>query len=348
MATTAPIDDAPHPADEQQRNALVEYQPRAAVTQTNEAGAALLAARSAKEVEARAIMAANRPRDIALFRRRVLDSCNRPLFAAGREEGKGAIYRRKVGGGKVATGLSIRASEECARLYGNLDIRAILISEDEERRTFESCACDLETNTWYTVPVVVPKTVWRLDPKGQKVLGSKQNSVGKMTYLVAADDDSLVVLQANMLAKAQREVVLKLIPSDIKEEIFDACLATIAGEVKRDPAAARKKLLDAFYLRGVLPAQVAELLGHSVEVMTEAEIVMLKSYGVAMAEDGLTWAQVTQAHNGEEVAAPKAAAAARGTAGLASALKKDKPATNGKDQPLTSDADEPDEQESAL
>ncbi len=321
----APLDDAPHPADERSESrALVEYEQKG-VSQTNEAGASHLAARSAKEVEARAIMAVNRPRDMARFRLRVLESCRRPLFAAGREEGKGAIYRRKVGGNKVATGLSIRAAEECARLYGNLDIRAILISEDDHRRTFESCAVDLETNAWYTVPVVVPKTVWRKDPKGQRVLGAKQNSRNETTYLVEADDDSLLVLQANMLAKAQREVVLKLIPSDIKEEMYDVCMETIKGEVKRDPTVARKRLLDAFYNRGVMPAQVAELLGHPVDVMTEAEIVMLKEYGTAMAEEGLSWAEVTQAHGVVTGDAPPTKAHAKGAEGLKAKLGATKP-----------------------
>src|SRR4051812_26168305 len=95
-----------------------------AVTKTNETASAMMGARARAEIEARTIVAINRPRNVDLFKGNMLAACDRVRFA------DAAMYEKPVGGGKMATGLTIRFAEECARNYCNLDTSVVVVSED--------------------------------------------------------------------------------------------------------------------------------------------------------------------------------------------------------------------------
>jgi hypothetical protein len=282
--------------------------PVAAISQTNETAGTILAARASAEVQARALIAMNRPRSDDAFRERILAACKRTRFA------DAAMYEKKIGG-KAITGLSIRFAEECVRHYKNLDVSAILVSEDDDRRVFDVAAIDLETNSGYRTPVVVTKTVERKNTSGAEVIRYRKNSSGETIGIIRADDDALLVKQNALLAKAQREVVLKHIPSDVKEEAIDAIEALLKSKVEADPEGEKKKILDGFYSVGVTARQVEEFVGHPLTTVNPAEIFVLRRIWRGLADGESTWADVMAA-KGKPAEAPTTGA----NAGLAAAI----------------------------
>ncbi len=270
-----------------------------------ETAASAVAARAKADIEARAIVAMNRPRNVERFRLALLEACRRSRFAAG------AWYSKPVGG-KPIEGLSIRFAEECARHYGNLAIDAQVIYDDGEKRIIRVTATDLETNNAYSLEVTVNKTVERRSPKqGDEVIRSRTNSNNQTVYLIRADEDALLNKQAALISKARRQLILQHIPSDIAEEASELILETRKSEVDKDPVAARKRMVDAFFQIGVGPEDIEEFLGKPLANITKAEIHFLHSVYTGMKEEGTSWAEVLELKRGkkgeakEEGAQPK-------------------------------------------
>lgn len=302
-------------------NTLPAVQPSAGViVAQGETAASSVAARAKAEVEARAIVALNRPRHVEQFRLALLQACRRSRFAAG------AWYSKPVGGAAVQ-GLSIRFAEEAARHYGNLHIGAQVVYDDAERRVIKVVATDLESNNTYDSDVTVQKTVERKKTKaGDEVIRSRTNSYGDTVYLIRADDDQLLNKQAALVSKARRQLILQHVPSDISEEASEIILETRKSEVDADPMAARKRMVDAFFSIGVGPEQLEEFLGHELDTVTKAEIHLLGSIYTGIREGEATWADVMEQKRGKpnggatESSAPKSSNGATGTAKLADKL----------------------------
>lgn len=290
-----------HPAP---GTAAATYTPPAPVTQTNETAAAALGARARADIEARTVVAMNRPRYIDQFREKLLEACKRTGFA------EQARYSKPLGGGKSAEGFTIRFAEECVRHYRNLDLSTMVVSEDDERRVVRCSVTDLETNVPWSTEVVVPKTVERRNTTGDdEVLRKRTNSTGQTVYIRRATEDEIAISQNRLCAKAMRNLVLNHIPSDILEEADIAVLETVKAEENSDPTARRKKMLDAFYRIGVSSEMIAEFLEHPSDKATPAEIHILGKVYNAMKE-GTTWAEVMESKKGpkaEAAPAPKQA-----------------------------------------
>lgn len=282
-----------------------------------ETSASAVAAREKAAVEARFLVAINRPRNPDNARSRLLARCQSPRFA------EVAEYAKPIGGGKKARGASIRMMEEMARQWGNVDVQSPVVFDDFERRIIRVTATDLETNYSQSVDVILEKTVERKSPRqGDEVLGSRTNSTGETTYRIRADEDAFIVKQNANISKARRECIRAVIPGDLVDEAMQKCAETRRSEVKTDPAAARKRIADSFFAFGVMPAQLCELLKKpSLESVTEAEIEFLRSVYTAMKDGEATWADVME---GERPAQQKPPAEpTKGNSGLKSALKKE-------------------------
>lgn len=308
---------APHPADERSNvPARVPSFAPTAPSKTNESASAMLAARARAEIEARTLVAINRPRNIEQFREAMLAACDRVRFA------DSAMYEKPVGSGKSATGLSIRFAEEAARQFKNLDTSVSVVSEDDEQRVLEAVGVDLEANVAHRVQAVVPKYVERLSPrKGDEVIGSRQNSRGQFTFKIRANDDALFTEHQKAAAKAKREVILMHIPSDIKEECEERIERTLAI-VGDDPAAFLAKVVRAFDKEAITEAQIADYLGKPLSSLNVAEIKKLGRVLNGITQGETTWAQVVAEKAGaaaaEASAAPASEAPAAGGAGASS------------------------------
>lgn len=296
----------------------VTAQPSAGViAAAGETSSSAIAAREKAAVEARYLVAISRPRDFETGRRRLLDACKRPRFAAA------ARYSKPVGRERV-TGFSIRFAEEARVLWGNIDVTTLLVFDDDSRRIYRVAATDLETNATESVDVMVEKFVERSTVReGQEVLGQRQNTQGRTVYRIRATEDDLTVKVNAIISKYRRNGILSLIPADVKEDCEKQMLATVRDEDAKDPAAARKAIFDAFWDMGVTPAQIGEMLGKPVEQINPAELHMLRTYYTALKEGESTWAEIVEAHTGGKVSTTNGAATpTKGTAGLKDALTK--------------------------
>jgi hypothetical protein len=287
-----------------------------------ETSSSAVAAREKASVEARFLVAINRPRNFDVARQRLIRRCESPEFA------EVAEYSKPIGGKKV-TGGSIRLMEEIARQYGNIDVRGTVTFDDRERRIVHVSATDLETNYSQSVDVILEKTVERRSPRtGDVVISSRANSRGDTVYRIEADEDTFFVKQNAAVAKARREMIRAVVPGDLVEEALRTATETRQSRDAKDPAGARKAIADAFFKVGVMASQLAEYLDKpSLEAITQAELEMLRQIYTAIKEGETTWAEVMA--DKRPVAHSDAKVEGKGAQGLKGALgvKKQESAT---------------------
>lgn len=248
-----------------------------------ETASTAVAAKATATVQARYIMALQRPRDLDDVRVKLLKECNRPRFA------EVARYLKPVG--KGVSGPSIRFAEAAIRCMTNVTTEVVTIFDDSKKRIVQVTVTDLESNVPYSLDVTIEKTVERSSVKpGQTVVSTRVNSYGKTTFLVEATEDDLLNKQAALISKAIRQLALRLLPGDILDEAMDAVTATQEREDKRDPDAARKRLVDAFAQLGVKPSDLKQYLGHELSQSSPAELAELRSVYSAIRDGEGTWA----------------------------------------------------------
>ncbi len=250
--------------------------------------AAMVAARA--EVEARFLMAERHPRNWPTVRTRVLESCDRPRFAAG------AMYAVPVGGGNLAEGPSIRLAEELHRCAGNLDVRRVLVHDDRERQIWRVTVTDLETNSSESADCDVAKFVERRELKeGERAASSRRNSTGQMVYLVIADETSMRRKRNAEMSRAKRNAVIALVPVDVVEDACTRCREIVRAEISEDPKAAEKRVYDGFAKLGIEPEQLAKYLGKPIAQLRPEDLEELRGLHVAIRDGNTTWAKAQAA-----------------------------------------------------
>lgn len=287
-----------------------------------ETSSSAVAAQAKAQVEARYLMAMNRPRDVMQFRAKLLAECERPGFAQTVEY---AVPR----GGTTIKGESIRFVETALRLYTNILSETMVVFDDEDRLIQRITLTDLETNTTYYQDVVMRKALERRNPNGQEVLSSRQNSTGQVVHLVRVQDDEMAMKVNALSSKAIRTNGLRLLPADIVAEAVATARATVARKDAEDPQAALNAIADAFEREGVMPKQLAEFLGHPLsDKVTADELAMLRTAFVALKDKLATWPEImdkTTPKDGED-GVSEGEARLRGVSALAEKLKAKKAA----------------------
>jgi hypothetical protein len=276
-----------------------------------ETASSAVAAQARASVEARYLVALQRPRSWVEARLKLLEACKRSRFA------ETAMYEKPIGSEKI-TGPSIRFVEEALRAAQNVLAEAIVLFDDADRRIIRVQVTDLEANLCYPQDIIIQKTVERRFPrKGQTVIGQREKTRGETVYIVEASEDELLVKQQALTSKSLRTSGLRLIPSDIVEEAIDQIIETVKSADEKDPTAARKRVVDLFYVQGVGPADLVEYLGHAVEKMNNAELNQLRLVYQAIKEGESTWPAVMEQRKGAATAGSgEAKAAPTGAAGL--------------------------------
>lgn len=266
-----------------------------------------LEARIRAEVGARAALAIARPRDLDVARERLLRDCRRPAFA---ETAEYAVPR----GGTTIRGASIRMAEAVARALGNLDIQVVLVSEDEERRVMEAVVCDLESNAVWRQAFSVRKAVERrkLPPgaRAEDVIGQRVGADGQVLYLIRASEADLMMAQQAAASRVLRGLILRVCPGDILEEAILVARETRERGTAQDPAAARKRILDAFASIGVSASDLKAHLGHPLEQCSPQEIEALRGLYAAIRDGQTTWSEATRQPEAQEAPSTVVQAAA--------------------------------------
>ena len=277
--------------------------------------AVAMAERARAEVQARYVVAIQRPRNVDEFRVRLLDHCKRARFA------EAARYRKPIGASAIE-GASIRFVETALAEYGNVLPESAIVFEDDEQLVLRVTVTDLERNITHAAEATITKRVERRRVRqGQHVISQRMNSSGELVYLVEATDDEVANAKAARESKLIRNLGLRILPRDVVDEAQDQCLATLRDRDAKDPAGERRKLVDAFHAIGVSPSDLVAYLGHPLEQIQPAEIAALREFYTAVRDGDTTWADVleTKAPRGE--AAP-ASQPARGTAAVKAELAK--------------------------
>lgn len=234
-------------------------------------------------VQARYVMALQRPRDLDDVRVKVLREVERPGFA------EIAWYRKPVGQG--VEGLSVRFAEAAARCMGNLAIEPHTTYEDETRRNVRVSVTDLESNLTLSLDVTVEKTVERSQlGDGREAISMRKNSQNKVTYLVRATEDEMLGKANSFVAKARRNLILQILPGDIADAAKKRILEIRRGAIAEDPEGARRKVVDAFAELNVMPSELKRWLGHDVAQSSPAEIQDLRDLHSTIKAGETSWA----------------------------------------------------------
>jgi hypothetical protein len=259
------------------------------VAATGETASTAMAEQARAAVQARYVMALQKPRDLMQVRVRLLKDCGRPAFA------DAAIYHKPVG--KGIEGPSIRLAEAAARAMTNVYSSVTALYDDPKRRIIRVSATDLESNLTFDKDVTVHKTLERSKLKpGQSAIRTRLNSNNQPVFLVEAETDDDILNTENALAsKALRVCLLRLIPGDILDEAIREAYATLEKGIKDDPDKALKSICDWYDMQlGITPMQLAAYLGHPVDQTTIAEIAQLKKLFSTLKDGETTWAEVME------------------------------------------------------
>lgn len=260
-----------------------------------------VAAREQAAVQARSIVAMQRPRDVMIYRDRLLKECERPGFA------RVAKYAKPVGGQRIV-GPSVRFAEACFRLFGNLDLRAPVVFDDAEKRIIQVQVVDLEGNVGACRDITILKTIERKKPEGYEVLGKRTNTYGDTVYIVKATDDDLLNKQEALVSKMRRNLILQMLPGDITAEAMEIVEATIRkGEAAEDPDARVKSASDAFGKLGISTAMLTDYLGHPLAELTPDEAADLRIVWTTLSDGEAKWSDVMEQRRGEAIRTPGAA-----------------------------------------
>lgn len=260
-----------------------------------EGGVSVMQSSATAEVQARYIMAYQRPRNYDDARIKMVRACARAGFA------EQALYAKPIGGGKTAEGLSIRFAEEAARSWGNLYVSKTLVTDEPDKEVWRVFCVDLESNLTESEDVTIEKVVEQsFIREGQPPLSMRYNSYGKPVYLYPADEGRLITKRRAALSKAKRAVVLANVPGEIQDE----CRAEIKKTQRdgdRDPNVARRRIVDAFAGLNIMPSMLADLLGHPIEQVTPAEMDELRGYYAGLKSGDIeSWAEILAGKKGEE------------------------------------------------
>jgi len=274
---------------QQEQNFAIQ---RVADTNIQETAAASRAASAVALVQARCVMALQRPRDWETVRVKLLKECQRPGFA------EAAVYRKPMGGGKKIEDVSIRFAEAAMRYAGNLDVKSETVHEDESSITVQVSAIDLETNAGSETSVRIQKTVERRSSAGRVVLSKRVNSDGENVFIVVATEDEMVGKVNSFVSKARRNLIQQFIPGDIVEECKLECQSVYADKTAKDPDTARRRMFDDFARYDVTPAQIREYLGHS-NPPTVKELEELRGLHAALATGETTWSAIVDTDRSE-------------------------------------------------
>jgi len=253
-----------------------------------ETASSAVAAQAQASVQARYVMALQRPRDWDQVRVQLLKECRRPGFA------EVAIYRKPIG--KGVTGPSIRFAETAMRCMTNVMAECVTVYDDPQKRIVRVSVTDLESNLTYPKDVVIQKTVERSKlAKGQTPLSSRYNSSDQIVYTVWATDDDILNKENALVSKAMRTSGLRLIPGDLMDECAKVIAETKRKRVTDDPDAARKGVVDAFQSLGVSPADLKRYTRQDLDTLSPAQIEELRDLYNAMRDGETNWREVMDA-----------------------------------------------------
>ena len=121
------------------------------------------------------------------------------------------IYKRPVGGGKNAEGMSVRMAEIVASTYGNIKVQARIVEQTERKVVCEGIAHDLETNNLQSIM----KSEVTITKQGKPYSEGMRNTVALAC-----------------LAKAKRDAIFAVVPRSLVRHVEKAVKAMLFGDAQ--------------------------------------------------------------------------------------------------------------------
>jgi len=121
------------------------------------------------------------------------------------------IYKRPVGGGKNAEGMSVRMAEIAAATYGNIKVQARIVEQTERKVVCEGIAHDLESNNLQSIMKVETTVTKKGDPYSEGM---------RNTVALAC------------LAKAKRDAIFAVIPRSLLRHVDKAIKEMLFGNAQ--------------------------------------------------------------------------------------------------------------------
>lgn len=225
-------------------------------------GMAAAAAREQSEIQAAIVSAKRFPRDEANCYAKIMKSFARPGLA------EDALWSFKRGGSTIS-GPSVQCARELARCWGNMMKGVRVIDVDETYVHIKGWCYDIESNMRD-----------ELEDKFEKKIQRRNRSTG-VTEWVTPDERDLRELVNRRGAILERNTVLKCIPPDIVEDAVTQARKTMqqiaAGSLKDNRHEVVKAIINTFAPLGVNVPMLQDYLGHSLDLLTEQQVVDLRS-----------------------------------------------------------------------
>ena len=221
------------------------------------------------EIQGQMTLAQRFPRDIDVSTHKVLKEMQRPSVA------ESALYSYEKGG-KLVSGLSIRAAEAIMRSWGNMNAGWREIESEDKQSLVQVYAIDLEANC---------KVETEFMARHVRYGSAQEKEVTK-----SRDIYETVAAQAT---RRLRTCILRLIPVDVQEQAVAYVRATLQklDESGDEPLEERvAKAVKALAQYDVTKEQIEDRLGHEIEDVTEGELVDLRGAYRAI-RDGFTTAE---------------------------------------------------------
>jgi hypothetical protein len=264
----------------------------------NEGAIEIESARAIAEAQAAFVVAMRNPRDETKAFFRMTESCKRIKFAAQ------AFYNYNRGG-QAVEGLSIRAAEELARHWGNLEYGIVELSQGDGFSELMAYCIDLESNVRSQQKFTVKHV--------RDTRGGPKN---------LTDQRDIYETNANMGARRLRARILAILPADYVDEAEESLKRTLSkGETDKPLADRIKKMLSIFMEVNVTPDMLEARLGHPLDKTNPAELVILHGVWKALKDDMTTIDQEFPQSDGAPAAAITGGSGRRG-ASTADAIKK--------------------------
>ncbi|WP_233871359.1 hypothetical protein [Paraburkholderia adhaesiva] len=247
------------------------------------------------------VMAGKNPRDEL----RAIDRIENAFTRLGLAEKAQYAYSR---GGTDIRGPSIKAMEQIAAIWGNVDAAWRVRSRGVDQHgigysEIETVAVDLQTRTRKRIGFIVPH--WRDTNKGGYML---------------QDERDIYELCANQAQRRVRACLEAIIPGDVVEIAMLQADKTLKAKADTGPEA-MLKMVDAFAEFGVTKEQIEKRIQRHLSAITAAQVVGLKRIYASL-RDGMSdageWFEATGPKSAEGTAPATEGA---GTAAVKSRMK---------------------------
>ena len=236
---------------EEKKNVVVQAGSNLPTENINQGTVAIESSRAVAEAQGKLLIAKKFPRNETEAFAKAIQSCQRPGLAS-------KAFYSYPRGKETVTGVTIRFAEELARCYGNLDYGIKELSNSDGQSEMQAYCWDLETNTM-SLQNFTNKHI-RESKYGNTELKSQRD---------------IYELNANMGARRLRSRILAILPPDLVEECIQECRRTLAGDNSTPIIDRINKMVVAFQKIGVSKEQLEKRLNHTVESVTEEELVEL-------------------------------------------------------------------------